>query len=926
MSTRLLKSQYDHRQYRHLTLENGARVVLVSDNNAKKSAAAVTIKCGHFNDPIQQQGLAHLLEHMLFLGCQRFNEINHLQTFLSQYGGNCNAWTGTEHSSFYFDVLNAQFPQALDHFLAMLREPLFDIERLESEIHTIDAEFKMKRNDDLRRLYQVHKETCNPLHPFSKFSVGNAQSLMTLSVQDTQAALIEMHTQHYCASNMTFSLIGNEPLDTLETLASCLLQPITKAPAQAISFPPLYLPEQVGISIQIQPVKKARRLIVTFALPDMHPYHRSKPLEMISHLLGDESKGGLLWYLKEKDWATSLSAGGGIHGSNFKDFNINLQLTSSGVKHYQQVISALFLFIQLMREQGCLQWRFQEKQRLNQLAFDFQEFPKNIDYAQHIAAQLQYYNEHDVLSGEYLVDHYSPEDFADVLTFLRPDNMRIKLIHPHVVTDRIAQWYNTAYSVQPIAEAQLKEWTAPPSIHELQLPTANPYIVDNTSVFPIEEKNPLPTRLIHSDAFECWFAQDDNFQLPKGDFFLSFDCPYALGGVGNNTLKKLWVAVVQEQLNETFYQADIAGLNFHLYPHQCGFTLHTSGFSEKQLLFAGELINTLFQCKIDSQRFEQVKQRQLHSVENTLLNKPINRLFNKMSILIQRNAYSPTDMTPIIQNATLEQVNLVGEQLLSQYHCTAFLHGNWATKIAADFATTLQQKLTKNATTCSEIKRHIVDLRHQQAYHLEIESNHDDAAVVFYFQAPSHSVSDIAMTILAEQLWEGAFFNEIRMHKKLGYMVGSGYVPFNTHPGMAFYVQSPTADVTQLIDAIHHFLQKSVNELPNLPSSHWQKVKLAVQKQLIEHDQNLAMKSQRLWMAIANKDEFFNHQSRLVQCINELSIATLFTFCQDLITRNHFGELILYSKGKHTSPDALPINGEKIDAIDRFKKQAHYLY
>lgn len=63
-----LKSPNDHRLYRYLVLPNQLRVLLIEDNKCDKSAAALAVNTGHFDDPIERQGdMAHLLEHMPFL-------------------------------------------------------------------------------------------------------------------------------------------------------------------------------------------------------------------------------------------------------------------------------------------------------------------------------------------------------------------------------------------------------------------------------------------------------------------------------------------------------------------------------------------------------------------------------------------------------------------------------------------------------------------------------------------------------------------------------------------------------------------------------------------------------------------------------------------------------------------------------------------
>ena len=61
----IIKSPNDPRRYRHKTLPNGLRLLLISDPSADKSAAALVAFRGSFHDPEDRPGLAHFLEHML---------------------------------------------------------------------------------------------------------------------------------------------------------------------------------------------------------------------------------------------------------------------------------------------------------------------------------------------------------------------------------------------------------------------------------------------------------------------------------------------------------------------------------------------------------------------------------------------------------------------------------------------------------------------------------------------------------------------------------------------------------------------------------------------------------------------------------------------------------------------------------------------
>ncbi|MCD7468465.1 hypothetical protein HAX54_006673 [Datura stramonium] len=70
----------------------------------KKAAAAMCVRMGSFSDPFDAQGLAHFLEHMLFMGSTDFPDENEYDSYLSKHGGCSNAYTETEHTCYHFEV------------------------------------------------------------------------------------------------------------------------------------------------------------------------------------------------------------------------------------------------------------------------------------------------------------------------------------------------------------------------------------------------------------------------------------------------------------------------------------------------------------------------------------------------------------------------------------------------------------------------------------------------------------------------------------------------------------------------------------------------------------------------------------------------------------------------------------------------------
>ena len=116
----IIKSPNDQRDYRYVLLDNGLKVVLISDPQADKSAAAMAVFRGSSDEPEARPGLAHFLEHMLFIGTEKYPEADGYFSFVQAHGGNSNAYTGFDHTNYFFDIQPEYFKEGLllfDSFL-----------------------------------------------------------------------------------------------------------------------------------------------------------------------------------------------------------------------------------------------------------------------------------------------------------------------------------------------------------------------------------------------------------------------------------------------------------------------------------------------------------------------------------------------------------------------------------------------------------------------------------------------------------------------------------------------------------------------------------------------------------------------------------------------------------------------------------------
>ena len=95
-SVKPIKSPNDQRDYEAIKLSNELKVVLVHDEQAEKGACAVSVGVGSLSDGKRSLGLAHFLEHMLFMGSRKFPSSSEYSNFISINSGYDNAYTTDE--------------------------------------------------------------------------------------------------------------------------------------------------------------------------------------------------------------------------------------------------------------------------------------------------------------------------------------------------------------------------------------------------------------------------------------------------------------------------------------------------------------------------------------------------------------------------------------------------------------------------------------------------------------------------------------------------------------------------------------------------------------------------------------------------------------------------------------------------------------
>ena len=240
------RSPSDLKLYQHFTLPNGLDVLAISDPTADRAAASMDVSVGSFSDPESFPGLAHFLEHMLFMGSEKYPDENQYSAFLARHGGRSNAYTAAENTNYHFDITPQYFDNALDIFAQFFVAPLLRKESTAREVKAVENEHAKNLQSDGWRAMQLQKSLANPKHPLHKFSTWNLQTLcgqanVTGTLEShchlTLKALHTFYLTHYNAKRMKLVVHSTAPLAHIEAQVRASFGNV---PARGSMFPPVW--------------------------------------------------------------------------------------------------------------------------------------------------------------------------------------------------------------------------------------------------------------------------------------------------------------------------------------------------------------------------------------------------------------------------------------------------------------------------------------------------------------------------------------------------------------------------------------------------------------------------------------------------------------------------------------------------------------
>ncbi|KAK2595763.1 metalloprotease [Conoideocrella luteorostrata] len=941
LTDRLEKPDLDNRQYRVVRLENDLEALLVCDPETDKASAAMDVNVGNFSDEEGMPGLAHGVEHLLFMGTKKFPGENEYNVYLSANSGESNAYTASTSTNYYFEVAARPKPKknddarkdeesrvreelkdeevseddeesgsddddepqeeeddeplegaktdesevpsesnpspfhgALDRFAQFFIEPLFLSKTLDNEMIAVDNENKKNLQSDLWRLHQLEKSLSNPKHPYCHFSTGNYEVLKTIPESqgiNVREKFMEFHARHYSANRMKLVVLGREPLDVLQEWVEELFSDIENKnlPPNRWTEEEPFRESDLGTQCFAKPVMDSRELNLMFPIIDEEHLFESQPSRYVSHLIGHESPGSIMSYIKMKGWGNGLSAGAhSICPGTPSTFYIQVKLTEEGLKYYSEIVKIIFQYIAMLRESPPQEWIFDEQKRLADADFKFRQNTPHSTFTSRTSSVMQKPLPREwLLSGHSRLRTFDALAISKVLDRIRPKNMRMTIVSRNFPGnwDKKETWYGTEYRYEKIPAGLLDELEAAMQmpkdkrLPELHLPHVNNCIANKLEVDKKEVSQPaLAPRVLRNDQVaRTWWKKDDTFWAPKANVVISLKNPVNYASAANSVKAKLFAELVRDALEEDSYNWDLAGVHYTISFDRRGLVLNFSGYNDKLPVLLEQVAVTTRDLSIKDERFDIVKERLTRGYENRQLQSAFHQVGDYLYWLNSERSYIVEEYAAELPNITADAVRLFHKQVLSQCYIEVYIHGNMyrndALKVTDIVESTFQPRRLPQPEW--PIGRSMVlPPGSNFVYKKELKDpanvNH---CVQSYFHIGDRGDRQIrAKTLLLAQMIHEPAFDQLRTKEQLGYIVFSGARSFATTIGLSIIVQSEKTP-EYLDRRIEAFLTRFGRNLRKMTKKAFNDHKQSLTNALLEKLRNLNQESSRHWTQISNE-------------------------------------------------------------------------
>ena len=866
------KSDKDTRQYQAIRLDNGMVVLLVSDPQAVKSLSALVVPVGSLEDPDAHPGLAHYLEHMILMGSKKYPQPDSLAEFLKMHGGSHNASTAPYRTAFYLEVENDALEGAVDRLADAIASPLLDKKYADRERNAVNAELTMARTRDGMRMAQVSAETINPAHPASRFSGGNLETLSDKPGSPVLDALHAFRDKYYSANLMKAVVYSNKPLPALAKIAA---ETYGRVPNKNITKPQIDVPvvtdAQKGVIIHYVPAMPRKVLRVEFRIDDNTAQFRSKTDELVNYLIGNRSADTLSDWLQKQGLAEGIRADSDpVVNGNSGVLAISATLTDKGLAHRDEVVAAIFSYLNLLREKGVDKRYFDELAHVLDLDFRYPSITRDMDYVEWLADTMIRVPVEHTLDAVNIADQYDAAAVKARLEMMTPQNARIWYISPDEPHNKTAYFVNAPYQVDKISDKTFTDWQQKSAAIALKLPELNPYIPDDFTLIKPQGDYPQPKLIVDEPTLRVVYTPSQYFaNEPKADVSVILRNPAAMNSARNQVMFALNDYLAGIALDELSNQAAVGGISFSTNANN-GLMLNANGYTQRLPQLFQALLAGYFSYTPTEDQLEQAKSWYAQMMDSAEKGKAFDQAIMPVQMLSQIPYFQREERRALLPSISLKEVMAYRDALKANARPEFLVVGNMTEEQTKTLAKNVRDQLDAHGNEWCRNQDVLVEK--QQNVIFDKESNTSDSALAAVFVPTGYDeFASSANSAVLGQIIQPWFYNQLRTEEQLGYAVFAFSMNVGRQWGLGFLLQSSDKQPAYLWQRYQAFFPQAEAKLRAMKPEEFAQIQQAVIAQINQAPQTLGEEASKISKDFDRGNMRFDSRDKVVAEIKQLT-------------------------------------------------------
>jgi predicted Zn-dependent peptidase len=279
--------------YERAILENGIRILTAPMPQAKSVSCQLMFAAGSRYETRESSGIAHFSEHMFFKGTTRRPTAQDIAGEIDAIGGEFNAGTGKEYTSYYVRCAGESLPVAFDVLVDMVRHSKFDPEEIEREKGVIVEEMNMYFDTPRDYVDSLYERLLYGDQPLGWDIIGTKETVRAA----TRQTFLDYIGHWYQPARLVVGVggaVGPELLEEAQKLLGDL------EPVDADAPEPLTPPESNGsrVSVHHKASDQAHLILGAPSYPLQHPDRYV--LQVLAAILGGGMSSRLFTQVRER--------------------------------------------------------------------------------------------------------------------------------------------------------------------------------------------------------------------------------------------------------------------------------------------------------------------------------------------------------------------------------------------------------------------------------------------------------------------------------------------------------------------------------------------------------------------------------------------------------------------------------------------------